>query len=373
MRKAVFWRAIDGLSRCRLPSFTTANATDGTAGNDNAPYIFPQYDSRLNIRRQAVSSPTDDSLNKVKYHEAVMKNLFFHIQPNQILSTFAKKNKYTETNVIMKKIILILFAAIAIAAQAQNAQITSPDGGMNVYRKVKKQAYDTAQVNVYYKLKYLKDSTKTDKYTETQTIVQVSDRYARFGEYYQLLEDSLDIYLNKSRKNKRNKAAVEAENAALTNTHLFLASITDLDTRLTTVQFDDILKAYEYTFTPEIEWTLAPGDTLINGHRCKKAKCSYAGRDYEAWYAEDISLPVGPYVFGGLPGLIMQLSDTKHNYVFTNNGVEKADSLRDMYLYRKSFITRIYKTSREEALTAIRNDTENFDNLSIEAYKVKKW
>lgn len=149
-----------------------------------------------------------------------MKNLFFHIQPNQILSTFAKKNKYTETNVIMKKIILILFAAIAIAAQAQNAQITSPDGGMNVYRKVKKQAYDTAQVNVYYKLKYLKDSTKTDEYTETQTIVQVSDRYARFGEYYQLLEDSLDIYLNKSRKNKRNKAAVEAENAALTNTHL---------------------------------------------------------------------------------------------------------------------------------------------------------
>lgn len=141
---------------------------------------------------------------------------------------------------------------------------------MNVYRKVKKQAYDTAQVNVYYKLKYLKDSTKTDEYTETQTIVQVSDRYARFGEYYQLLEDSLDIYLNKSRKNKRNKAAVEAENAALTNTHLLLASITDLDTRLTTVQFDDILKAYEYTFTPEIEWTLAPGDTLINGHRCKK-------------------------------------------------------------------------------------------------------
>ena len=98
-----------------------------------------------------------------------MKNLFFHIQPNQILSTFAKKNKYTETNVIMKKIILILFAAIAIAAQAQNAQITSPDGGMNVYRKAKKQAYDTAQVNVYYKLKYLKDSTKTDEYTETQT------------------------------------------------------------------------------------------------------------------------------------------------------------------------------------------------------------
>ena len=36
----------------------------------------------------------------------------------------------------MKKIIPILFAAIAIAAQAQNAQITSPDGGMNVYRKV---------------------------------------------------------------------------------------------------------------------------------------------------------------------------------------------------------------------------------------------
>ena len=46
----------------------------------------------------------------------------------------------------MKKIIPILFVAIAIAAQAQNAQITSPDGGMNVYRKVKKQAYDPTNI-----------------------------------------------------------------------------------------------------------------------------------------------------------------------------------------------------------------------------------
>ena len=62
---------------------------------------------------------------------------------------------------------------------------------------------------------------------------------------------------------------------------------------------------------PDFQWKLEAGDTLILDKPCKKATCSYAGRNYVAWYTEEVNLPYGPYIFGGLPGLIIYLHDTK--------------------------------------------------------------
>lgn len=42
-----------------------------------------------------------------------------------------------------------------------------------------------------------------------------------------------------------------------------------------------------------------------------------------------------------------------------------------MYIYKKEYIQDLIVTSREKALTGYRNDIEDFDNLSIELFKVK--
>lgn len=96
---------------------------------------------------------------------------------------------------------------------------------------------------------------------------------------------------------------------------------------------------------------------------CRKRLCG--------WYADNISLPYGPYIFNGLPGLIIDIRETKGNWIFTYAGMEKAHSYRDMYLYEKEFWGKLKTVSREEALTSCRNDIENYDNLSIEVFKVK--
>lgn len=44
---------------------------------------------------------------------------------------------------------------------------------------------------------------------------------------------------------------------------------------------------------------------------------------------------------------------------------------RDMYLYKKRYIKDLIVTTRENALTGYRNDIEDFDNLSIEIFKVR--
>lgn len=72
------------------------------------------------------------------------------------------------------------------------------------------------------------------------------------------------------------------------------------------------------------KWAIvADSVKTILGYKCRKAVCSYRGRDYEAWYAPDISVSAGPWKFSGLPGLIMNVQDTKGHYTFEISGLEK--------------------------------------------------
>ena len=72
------------------------------------------------------------------------------------------------------------------------------------------------------------------------------------------------------------------------------------------------------------QWTMvADSVKTILGHTCRKASCSYRGRNYEAWYNPDLPVNAGPWKFSGLPGLIMSVQDTKGHYTFEIKGLMK--------------------------------------------------
>lgn len=82
---------------------------------------------------------------------------------------------------------------------------------------------------------------------------------------------------------------------------------------------------YEDDNIPQM-WTIVSDSVkTILGYKCRKANCSYRGRDYEAWFTPDIPVGVGPWKFSGLPGLIMSVQDTKGHYTFEISGLEKSD------------------------------------------------
>lgn len=74
-----------------------------------------------------------------------------------------------------------------------------------------------------------------------------------------------------------------------------------------------------YSFTddvPEIKWNLLDDVKQINNYKAKKATTKLFGRNWEAWYTEEIKQNYGPYKFNGLPGLILELRDTDDNFGF---------------------------------------------------------
>ena len=238
-----------------------------------------------------------------------------------------------------------MFIATVLCLQTVEAQRLYSEVG-DIYEKSKRTVVDNAKLGAFYKLKFRTDSTKLNDYTEAQTVLMISDHYLLFGDYNRLAFDSINDYLAASKRNARNDQARDEWMEAIKKWTYFFVTLTDLTKQQTTVQAYDVLRSYEYTYpTPHMEWHLIPGDTLIQNRPCKKATCTFAGRNYVAWYTESIPLPYGPYLFGGLPGLIMEIHDTKHNWIFTNNGFGKMPKYSSMYLYKKQYIQDLIVTT----------------------------
>lgn len=244
---------------------------------------------------------------------------------------------------IMRQIIFVLFSCLVLVGFAQVEQRTLAPITV----------YDTAHTMAYYDLDYRKDSTK-NIYRKGRTILQISENYLAFSDYYTLLIDSLNDYA--VRHKELEQEISEQIGKAIKRIEYREPLLTNLLKGATTFQMGIWVKLEYTTPTPQIAWQLMSGDTLVNGVACKKAMGRYSGRTYVAWYAESIQLPYGPYIFGGLPGLIMCIYDTKRNWIFTNSGVGPATSLATMYLYADK---NREKMDRKKALDSYRNEREN--------------
>ena len=76
--------------------------------------------------------------------------------------------------------------------------------------------------------------------------------------------------------------------------------------------FHDGLDRYYFRLNKldNIEWNLSNENNPTN-HQLKKATANYLGRNWIAWYDESIPLSEGPFLFTGLPGLIVEMHDNQ--------------------------------------------------------------
>jgi GLPGLI family protein len=65
-----------------------------------------------------------------------------------------------------------------------------------------------------------------------------------------------------------------------------------------------------------LNWTLLSEKKTIGDYQVQKAKTYFGGREWIAWFTTEIPIGAGPYLFHGLPGLIVKISDTRGHYVF---------------------------------------------------------
>lgn len=74
---------------------------------------------------------------------------------------------------------------------------------------------------------------------------------------------------------------------------------------------------------PKLRWKFMDSEKTILNYKVKKAVVDFGGKSWTAWYAPEIPISDGPYKFYGLPGLILEISDSKGGYTFWAKGIEK--------------------------------------------------
>ena len=128
---------------------------------------------------------------------------------------------------------------------------------------------------------------------------------------------------------------------------------------------------------PNIEWVLIDEEKKILDYKVKKASTTLFNREWIAWYAEDFKSSYGPYKFNGLPGLILELSDTRNHFHFKAkellfDTISHANTIDRMKVNstKQEFIDKIkeYK-AYPFRYTGIKNEKEMVDVKKIEERK----
>lgn len=119
--------------------------------------------------------------------------------------------------------------------------------------------------------------------------------------------------------------------------------------------YDKVFIDY-YTYSepvPDFNWSLSNGTSTICGYECKKATCYFRGRQWTAWYTEDIPVDNGPWKFSGLPGLILRIEDSNAEHIFTAISIRNTDY--DIHLRHHDYL----KTTRERFNAELKDYKEN--------------
>lgn len=169
----------------------------------------------------------------------------------------------------------------------------------------------TADYKVTYRLEYSPDSTYIDKKSTEDFYLFVGDDKSKFISKNKWIRDSI----SSKRLENFNGSHLEMPKKNSPKTNFLEVIFKDYnDNQISTVDrvasdvflYSEVIKPYT--------WEIKKDKKTMNEFEVQKAITSFAGRNYVAWFTEEISIPQGPYKFEGLPGLIIQISDTNHHY-----------------------------------------------------------
>jgi len=123
-----------------------------------------------------------------------------------------------------------------------------------------------------------------------------------------------------------------------------------------------------YKDSVTINWKITNHKSEIQGLNCVLATAKFRGRNYKAWFSTSIPLPIGPWKFGGLPGLIVQIQDDKKEVLMQLKSVETNNNAMVKFNMpgKETTLQKITKCKDKEWLKGIKKETAMFAKMRAE-------
>jgi GLPGLI family protein len=166
--------------------------------------------------------------------------------------------------------------------------------------------------NFYYQLKYKADSNNIESVKEEVFILNIDKHRSLFTSIKNFKSDSMVAIIKKNYQ--KYGGSVSFKGVPKSD---FTSYIIKPDSINQIIYYDKIGKNnFYYLDDKNMTWTITKDKKQINEINCQKAIMSKFGRDFVAWFSNEIPISNGPYKFQGLPGLIVELYDDKMQYYF---------------------------------------------------------
>ena len=213
---------------------------------------------------------------------------------------------------------------------------------------------DKTEYIANYQYTYQTDSTNIDKIKSDYMTLYIGDKYSKFehqGRYYR---DSLIRSCNSN--SDADFSRIMGKMKSIKSGGHFTSY------KVIKKKFNDTIVLYEGPVTPKtyikteealsFKWQLVNNDEkVVCDYRCNKAITTFRGRKYTAWYTMEIPISDGPYKFKGLPGLIIQIQDSKKQHIFTLESIIKINYKKPIYFENEKY----HKVSDKQYYAAKKN------------------
>lgn len=233
-----------------------------------------------------------------------------------------------------------------------------------------------------YSYTYTPDSTNLDVKRTVLTVLNINDVGSVFATEGNLKRDSLYLLL---RENKTSRYDAMEKMRELNKVARFPFIISkNYDSK--EIMHHDVIATsnFKYLDNPNLDWQISEEIKFFLNYQCQRAEVSFAGRKYIAWFTNEIPISDGPYLFQGLPGLIIAIEDTKKQHVFELSSFTSFVMSQNQQRYQDGLYKndRYNETTKENFQIAKKNYFENPEAfmeaqgvvvLSKDAPKINPW
>lgn len=217
----------------------------------------------------------------------------------------------------------------------------------------------TQNLSVAYEVNLRPDKSKSDYYESDICLLDIIDSKSYF---YSPLYHNQDKRLEAFGNNEKLKADALK---SLKTTYIITKDYqSDIMTHY--LKLDE---TYAYQDNSHLDWKIEKQDTMnLLGYNCFKATTTFRGRDYIAYFTDEIPISEGPYKFKGLPGLILKVSSTDNDYSFTAVGLERKseelnlDLKNNIMVSRKEYLKLMKDLAKDPSKNQKLKDSSNDTN-----------
>lgn len=210
-----------------------------------------------------------------------------------------------------------------------------------------------------YQLDYVRDTLKMNEVNSENMILYMDENNSYFKSYNSYLKDSIFLDMEEKNTFSFNFTGIPRSHF----NYIIVKNNSEDEIEFYDIVFND---KYKYIENTSFDWKIKSDTLTINSLLCQKATTSFGGRDYIAWFTQEIPISDGPYKFRGLPGLIVKIYDTQNHYIFTLTDILNYNLNKKYVLLENLNWQKVSKSKFNKAREiAYKNPVKQIQNLGI--------